>query len=162
MAKVVFATIGSLDDLDRANWADGDNTSYANTMKMVGRWAGIRLIGRMAKDGSVQLQYASNANGKWVVVGAGALKLARYFNEKLKDCPSGDRLDVFFSEIDNESAKNAVQQLLGAECGINVTKEPHGKLHLAVMQIQSKLRALGVPAGDWTFVPMLNSFAVQA
>lgn len=162
MAHVVFATVDSIDHIKTATWVAGDNDSYENTKRMIPARHDIRLIGRQAKDGSVQLCYASFGRGEWVTVNSWHLLLAQYFSQKLDTLPPGDSLNVFFDEMDDGRAKHAAQQLIALECGINVTKEPHGALHIAVLQVQSRLRALGIPCGDWTFVPMFKSFEVLA
>ena len=158
MAHVVFTTIESLDDLPTANWQAGDNKSYANTMARIPARQDIRLIARQAQDKSIQLQYASNGRGDWQVVNGWYLELAQFFMRKLQDVLAGDRLNVFFDRIDDPKALHAAQQLIGLECGINVTKEPGGALHKAVMQVQASLRALGVPCADWTFTPLFDGF----
>ena len=162
MAHVVFTTIESLDDLPTANWQAGDNKSYANTMARIPARQDIRLIARQAKDKSIQLQFASNGSGDWQVVNGWHLELAKFFISKLEQhlatLPEGAPLQSFIESIDEPKAKHAAQQLIGLECGINVTKEPGGALHKAVMQVQASLRALGVPCGDWTFTPLFDGF----
>ena len=158
MAHVVFTTIDSLDDLGAAKWLPGNDESYTGTKRMVPDQRDIRLIGRQATNGRVQLCYASFGLGEWEPVNAWHLALARYFEKKLAHAPAGDLLPVFFSTIDDVDAANAAQQLLAAECGINVKKEPWGALHLAILRVQQSLKALGLGCGDWSFVPMLNSF----
>ena len=162
MAHIVFTTIRSLDALASATWHPGDNDSYANTQRAMPESDGIRLIGRQDKYGRVQLCYAASSRQDWTVVNAWHLTLARYFDKKLDQAPAGDTLRVFFEEIDSDDARYAAQQLIALECGINVTKEPHGELHKAVQQVQRGLRALGNPCGDWTFVPMFDSFEPQS
>ena len=162
MAHVAFTTISSIDDLPRAQWAEGDNSSYENTMSAIPARNDIRVVGRQAKDGTVQLCYASNCSGAWEKVNGWHLTLAKFFMLKLEEAPAGDRLNVFFDRIDDPKAQHAAQQLIGLECGINVTKEPHGALHAAVQTVQASLRALGVPCGDWTFTPLFDGFETTA
>ena len=165
MANVVFTTVDALEDIDSATWFPGDNESYERTQKMVPNNDRIGLIGRQGKDGRVLLCYA-NADGFWKPVNAWHVTLAKFFHNKLdaqtpiKDDRGIRLLRVFFREIDNEQAAHAAQQLIAAECGINVTKERWGKLHDAVLVVQSGLSALGVSCGDWTFEPMFNSFKI--
>lgn len=158
MANVVFTTIESLDDFDAAIWHAGDNESYENTKSRIPFGHGIRLIGRQDKYGRVQLCYAAGDHQDWTAVGAWHLTLSRYFGKKLDQAPASYTLNVFFDKIDDEDANNAAQQLIALECGINVPKEPWGELHAGIQKVQRGLRALGVPCGDWTFVPMFNSF----
>lgn len=163
MAHVVFTTIGSIDDLGGAHWTAGDNDSYKNTMARITPVSGsIRLIGRQSKPGtgSVQLCYASFGGGEWEAVNTWHLTLAQYFSRKLDSLPKGKSINVFFESIDDDAARHAAQQLIGLQCGINVTKERFGALHSAVQTIQGGLRALGIPCGDWTFTPMFNGFEV--
>lgn len=163
MYYVAFTTIPSIDKLAGATWEAGDNDSYEKTMARIAPVSGsIRLIGRKAKDGTVQLCYASYGRGGWQVVNGWHLELAQFFMRKLQDAPAGDRLNVFFDRIDEAKARHAAQQLIGLECGINVTKEPHGALHAAVQTVQASLRALGVPCGDWTFTPLFDGFEATA
>ena len=158
MAHVAFTTIPSIDKLAGATWEAGDNDSYEKTMARIPARQDIRLIGRKAKDGTVQLCYASNCSGAGEKVNGWHLTLAKFFMLKLEEAPAGDRLNVFFDRIDDPKAQHAAQQLIGLECGINVTKEPHGALHAAVQTVQASLRALGVPCGDWTFTPLFDGF----
>ena len=166
MSQVVFTSITKLSDLETATWHAGDNNSYANTKKMFlgefDAWDCIRLIGRQDKYGRVQLCYAATSNQDWTVVSNGTLRLARYFMSKFDECLVGDTLRDVLQEIDDVAVANDAQSLIAAECGINVTKEPWGKLHTAVLHVQCGLRALGVPCGDWTFVPMFNSFEAES
>ena len=163
MANIVFTTVESIDDIGSALWFPGNNESYERTKKMVPNNDRIGLIGRQDKYGRVQLCYA-NAAGFWKPVNAWHVTLAKFFNSKLdaqtpiKDDRGIRLIRVFFREMDNEKAAHAAQQLIALECGIDVTKEPWGKLHHAVLAVQSKLVALGVSCGDWTFIPMFNSF----
>mgnify|MGYP003476319966 FL=1 len=159
MAFVVFTTIENLADLATAKWTPGDNESYANTKRMIpdnGRQ--IQLIGRQDKYGRVQLCYAKSNQQDWAVVGAYHCVLAEYFFKKLDETSENWDGREFFTEIDDEKAAAAAQSLIAVECGVNVTKERSGKLHLAVLHVQRGLRALGLPCADWTFVPMFNSF----
>ena len=162
MAHVVFTTIASIDDLPNAHWQAGDNQSYANTMARIPARQDIRLIARQAKDKSIQLQYASNGRGDWQIVNGWHLVLAKFFTEKLKQhiatLPEGAPLQSFIESIDEPKAAHAAQQLIALECGINVTKEPHGALHRAVQIVQASLCALGVPCADWTFIPLFDGF----
>ena len=162
MAHVVFTTIASIDDLPNAHWQAGDNQSYANTMARIPARQDIRLIARQAKDKSIQLQYASNGRGDWQIVNGWHLVLAKFFTEKLKQhiatLPEGAPLQSFIESIDEPKAAHAAQQLIALECGINVTKEPHGALHRAVQIVQASLCALGVPCADWTFTPLFDGF----
>lgn len=160
MSKVVFTTIKSINDLDSAIWLKGDDDSYANTKRMCSDADGFRLIGRQDKYGRVQLCYASNHGACWALVNAWHLDLVRFFEKKLDQCPQSETLCEFFAEIDDAEAKKAAQQLIALECGVNVTKEPWGRLHYAVLNVQASLRALGLPAGDWSFTPMFNSFQI--
>lgn len=162
MAHVVFTTIASIDDLPNAHWQAGDNQSYANTMARIPARQDIRLIARQAKDKSIQLQYASNGRGDWQIVNGWHLVLAKFFTENLKQriatLPEGAPLQPFIESIDEPKAAHAAQQLIALECGINVTKEPHGALHRAVQIVQASLCALGVPCADWTFTPLFDGF----
>lgn len=165
MAHVVFTTISSLDDLPTAHWHKGDNDSYKNTKAGIKPVAGsIRLIGRQGRPGtgSVQLCYASFGNKDWEGISGWHVDLARFFFSKLEQrlatLPEGASLQPFIESMDDPKARHAAQQLVGLECGINVTKEPGGALHKAVQQVQAGLEALGVPCGDWTFTPLFDGF----
>lgn len=163
MAHIVFTSIDNIAEIADAKWQPGDNKSYANTKSnAMTLQCSIKLVGRQDKYGRVQLCYAAMNGRPWVAVGDSCLVLARFFMAKLDKCPAGDTLRVFFNEIDDPVAAHEAQQLIALECGINVTKEPWGKLHLAVLSVQERLNALGVPCGDWTFVPMVNSFQPMA
>lgn len=161
MANVVFTTLENLADIEAAKWLPGDNDSYAHTKRMIpdnGR--PLRLIGRQDKYGRVQLCYAASEAQDWTVVNARHLALANYFNKKAEQIPEHWDGRPFFTEIDDEKAAHEAQELIALQCGINVTKERSGKLHLAVLHVQNGLRALGIPCADWTFTPMFNSFKV--
>lgn len=160
MAKVVFTTIKLINDLGTAVWRDGDNCSYENTKRMVPCCDDIKVIARQANDGSVRLVCASSGSGNWADINEWHLSLVKFFEQKILTAPAGDTLPNFFDQIEEPAAKNAAQQLIALECGVNVTKERSGKLQMAVLQVQRGLRALGLTCGDWTFVPMFNSFEV--
>jgi hypothetical protein len=84
--------------------------------------------------------------------------LASFLLKKLEDAPASDTLREFFTDIDEPAARDASQNLIAQICGVNVTKEKGGDLHRAVQQVLAVLEELGVPNGDWAFVPVFNSF----
>lgn len=162
MANVVFTTIENIADIDAAKWLPGDNESYERTKRMIpddGRR--IQIIGRQDKYGQIQLCYAASNAQDWTVVDGRHLTLAKYFNKKTAQIPENWDGRPFFSEIDEEKAADASQNLITLECGINVKKERSGKLHLAVLHVQKGLHALGISCADWTFIPMFNSFKTE-
>lgn len=160
MAHVVFTAIENLGQLATAKWTKGDNDSYEKTKTMVPD-APIKLIGREDAYGRVSLCYAASDLQRWVEVDAWHLCLAKFFLEKFDQRPESDTLREFFTEIDDANAKHAAQQLIAVGCGVNVEKELGGDLYKAILKVQTGLKALSVPCGDWTFKPMLNSFVPQ-
>lgn len=160
MTHVVFTTIDCLQEMENARWKQGDNGSYEVTKRMLpASQDNIHLIGRRNDQGSVQLQFARN-DRQWRVVGHRHVVLARYFLDQFASRPKPWDGRPFAQSINNDAAQSAAQQLIGLECGVNVPKIPSGKLHIAILQVQASLEALGVPCGDWTFIPMFNSFEV--
>lgn len=163
MSKVVFTAISSLDRLACAVWFDGAQDSYEATKQMAQKARRheddfIFLIGREGKDGRVQVTECANPGREWRVCNARHLRLADYFMRRLADAPKEKFLAPFFEEIDSEVERNDAVQLIAAECGTNGDCSESGEVHMTILDIMGVLDRLGVPAGDWTFDPMMNAY----
>ena len=147
MAQIVYTNIERIEHLGSARWSAGDQDSYEATKRMARATGdGLLLIGRRDLAGSVSLAFAATHRTEWAAVNTWHLVLAQYFIGKLADAPKGDTLAPFFDEIEPGPALTAATELMWTQDG---TKEE------AARSINQALRALGVPAGDWTYLPML-------
>jgi hypothetical protein len=158
MAQVVYANVEKIEDIGAAKWVTGDQDSYANTMKMADRSHGISLIGRKHRDG-VSVCYAKTPNSGWRTVGAWHLILAGYLTRKLNTAPAGV-VRAFFERIEDAAASNALVQLVALKVGQAEYTE-FGPVHAAINEVGAELSALGVPHGDWSFIPMRNEWQHQ-
>lgn len=156
MAQVVYTRIDRIEDLPCATWHPGVQDSYEETKRLAGFAIDrITLIGRQAKDGSVQLAYVKTGRSAWHTVGAWHLTLARFFSAMIEKAPPGRYLRPFFERIDDAGAANAARQLIGVDVGINTPYVRSGEAHMALLRLCASVSALAcIPDGDWMFVPI--------
>lgn len=156
MAQIVYTNIDRFGELGEAKWSAGDQESYDRTQKMADSRCGISIIGRRDANGSVQLCYAkSNSETNWRVVNGFHVMLAKYLSDKLNEAPAGDVLKPFFDRIEDPAAANALVQLVGTRCGMNGSPDD---VRNVINIIGYDLRALGLPYGDWAYIPMRAAF----
>jgi hypothetical protein len=147
MAQIVFTNVERIEHLATAKWNEGNQNSYEATKRMARATGdGLLIIGRQDSNGSVQPAFAATQATEWSAVNGWHLTLAKFFVGKLAEAPAGDTLAPFFDEIEPGPALTAAQQLMATHDG--------GK-EAAARAVNQALRALGVPAGDWTHAPLL-------
>lgn len=163
MTYGVYTRLQNLSDINTATWRLGSKTSSDVTMKMAAgnfdNWDRIRLSGHVIKSGVTVIDYASSdLHPGWMPVGNDHIKLATYLLSKLDIAPEPLHLGVFFDKIDDPEMQRIANRLIALECGTNVEKTTWGPLHHAVTRVLASLACLGVPTGDWCFIPLLNGF----
>lgn len=161
MAQIVYTNVKSIEDISAAKWAVGNQDSYEATKKLADRGHGISLIARKHRDG-VSICYAKTQRSGWRTVGAWHLTLAKFFLSKLVTAPAGDALSTFFESMDDAAASNAATQLIALKVGAQAEYTEFGAVHGAINEINAELTALGVPPGDWSFIPMRNTWQSRA
>lgn len=154
MANVVYANVYDMDELSTVEWSLGDQHSYEFTQRMAENLQGIKLIGRQDKTGQVQIVQVMAHRGKWLNVNRWHLMILKWFSEKLECRPPGPDLKEFIDLIDSPDVRSAIQQIVWSECG---TEGSGDETSRSVRGINATLRALGLPAGDWSYVPMLDT-----
>jgi hypothetical protein len=157
-STIVFTIIDNIKNLANATWRMGEQTSYkqnAIAIQDKGKWRDIRLIGRRDKYGTVSPCYVV-VHGELKPICSWHITLANFFLNALERGPNGLTLHPFIEDIPADPAY-AARQLMSVDCGIDqpVGDETVRNAALAIMTI---LRALGVPAGDWTFLPLLTAY----
>lgn len=160
MAAVVYATINNISALPNAIWRAGDSESYANTKGMAeaqqDRSGSIALIGRQADSGRVSLAFARSPGGAWSAVNEWHLELARFFSAQLDQHP--EAFDTDLSPFIADPAPSCARQLVRIDCGEGAAADSE-QFSIAVTRVNNALRALGVPAADWTYEPIAAAAA---
>lgn len=89
--------------------------------------------------------------------------IAAYFDRQLESAPAGKTLPVFFEQIEDEQIRTAVIDEIKQYADAHAAyEEESGRTmsfkHFACNAINARLRKeFDLPAGDWSFVPMMNA-----
>jgi hypothetical protein len=159
MARVVYTIIDSIENLAGAYWVEGDHDSCERTAAILknreGYWD-VRLIGLRDKCGSVSPHYAVTPSGAMKPISAWHVTLAQFFLRTLQFAPIGNILAPSIADLP-ANVVYIMRQLMSIECGAG---RPTGDetVHHAALKVMADLRAIGVPCGDWTYLPMLAAY----
>lgn len=148
--------LNSQEDLKKATWRAGDNTSCKATQDMADVGYGVMLVAQIERRwNTINIYCAKTPRTKWRSVNGWHLTLLDFFNKKLAEAPEGKCLRQFFDKIEDEKAAKALKGLIAAECGINGDEDA---VERAAHKACADLEALGLIAGDWMFYPMLTTW----
>ncbi|MEY4416890.1 MAG: hypothetical protein RIQ53_4183 [Pseudomonadota bacterium] len=152
MATIVYTSIENVGEFASARWVEGDQQSYeASRQRAEG--SGVAIVGRRDGLGRVA-PVSARCGGQWVDVNGWHVELAQFFAGQLAEHQFGTVLAPFIVG----AAPACAAQLVGVDVGINADRED---VRTAILRIQHALRALGVPAGDWTFEPIARAVGFE-
>lgn len=159
MGIVCTTFIRDIRYIEKAKWNDTKHDECAKSCP-IPDYGEIALVGVRHKEYKPTAYFAINQRTGRVSINGFHIKLAKYLIAKFDeycDANNGElTVREFIDDLDEDASKISVE-LICLECGACLDSGDD-RVRNAINRVSFALRALGVPAGDWSFAPMLRAY----